>query len=381
MIMMPAPRDPEVAFRNEPVIAALLIEDDVYYGKLIQRTLRTPSPQFSVKWVTTLTEAMELLSIGTYDVVISDLELPDATGLEALHSVREMDAQIPIVILTAHNEASVGLEAIKSGADDFIIKERVSADSLVRSVRYAVERKKCEELTARIEAIKDFTGMLAHDLRAPLVGASRVFECLDDASVADDDKTELVRHLRESNNRLLNLVTQLIEVYRLEMAPPAVHVRAIPLVPSLECSIEAVSALLQVKHLEVQRDIDPVLPPVECDRVGLERVLTNLLDNACKFAPNGSTVTVRAKYLQETGAVRIDVTDRGNGVSLDARHMLFKRIWHASPGKAYSATGGLGLYLCDKIVTAYGGAIWFDSDAEHTTFTVALRAQPLSQSV
>lgn len=369
------------AFTGENVITALLIEDDVYYGKLIQRTLRTPSPSFSVQWVQTLGEALGYIANTSFDVVISDLELPDAHGLEALHAVRGIESQVPIVILTAHSDAAMGLEAIRSGADDFIIKERVSADSLVRSVRYAVERKKVEELSARIEAIKDFAGMLAHDLRAPLVGASRVFECIDDKSVSAEDRAQLMRHLRESNGRLLNLVTQLIEIYRLEMAPPAVHVRTVPLTGSLDSSVDAVSAMVQLKRLELKREIQPDLPHLVCDRVGLERLLTNLLDNACKFAATGSTVTVRAMYLADMKAVRIDVIDQGQGVSPEAQHSLFKRIWYGSPGKAYTSTGGLGLYLCHKIVTAHGGEIWYESNQEGTTFSVVLQTQPLLKSV
>jgi DNA-binding NtrC family response regulator len=196
----------------EAEISVLLLEDEVYYGKLIQRTLRTPDPRFKVTWVTNLAMALELITENSFDVVISDLELPDATQLDALIAIRASNAEVPIVILTAHSEASIGLQAIRSGADDFIIKERVSADSLVRSIRYAAERKKCEELRTRLNAIDNFTEILAHELRAPLIGSSRVLECLEDPKVSAQDKVELTHQLRESNKRLVNLVTQLIEV-------------------------------------------------------------------------------------------------------------------------------------------------------------------------
>lgn len=366
-------RLPEPPRPVEMPMSVLLLEDEVYYGKLIQRTLRTPTPQFKVTWVTTLAMALSAMKEENFSVVVTDLELPDASYLDALLAIRSADPEVPIVILTANSGVNVGLEAIRSGADDFIVKERVSADSLVRSIRYAVERKKCEDLRMRIEAIKDFTGMLAHDLRAPLIGASRVLECIEENSVAEEEKKMLLDHLRQSNKQLLNLVNELIDVYRVELAPPPVVLRPINLKPSLMMAMRAIAPDVQMKKLNIEEHIPDSLPLIYADSASLERVMTNLLDNACKFSPPGSSIIIGAQA-EEDGYVRIDIDDSGPGIAPEAQATLFKRFWYGTPGKAYSTNGGLGLYLCHKIVTSLGGTISFQSSGKGTTFSVRLRA-------
>jgi signal transduction histidine kinase len=353
-------------------ISVLLLEDEVYYGKLVQRTLRTAEPKFELMWATTLAMALDMMTERNFDVIVSDLELPDARRLMAVNAMRELDAGIPIVVLTAHNEADLGLQAIREGADDFIIKERVSADSLVRTVSYAVERKRCEDSRLRAEAINDFMGMLAHDLRSPLIGTWRVLEFLDSPDVTDERRAEMLTHLRNANRQMLDLVSELVDVYRYELTPTAQNLQPTDLLASIRSVISALTpaALARRQRFELDTMGNSKIV-VWADKIALDRMLTNLLDNACKFSPEATTVKIHVSET-DSSEVRIDVIDRGQGIAPEVRDSLFKRFWHGMPGKAYAATNGLGLYLCHKIAEAHKGKIWFESSDSGTTFSVTL---------
>ncbi|MBT5020102.1 MAG: fused response regulator/phosphatase [Planctomicrobium sp.] len=87
-----------------------------------------------------LKEAFELISKSNFQAILLDLGLPDGTGIEILHKVRKFSSNIPIIILTGNEDDTLGVEALRSGADDFLKKSSISEDTLPRSVRYSIER-------------------------------------------------------------------------------------------------------------------------------------------------------------------------------------------------------------------------------------------------
>jgi signal transduction histidine kinase len=117
------------------------------------------------------------------------------------------------------------------------------------------------------------------------------------------------------------------------------------------------------------------------DRVRLEQVLDNLLENAGKYAAGGSPTELRC--WREDGEARIDVVDHGIGIPAGERAMVFERFFRASNAQARSDTGlGLGLYICRRILEGHGGRIWIDeTPGGGSTFSVALPAEVPSGGV
>tara|TARA_R110002049_G_scaffold285698_1_gene466725 strand:- start:127663 stop:128595 length:933 start_codon:yes stop_codon:yes gene_type:complete len=123
-------------------IRVLMIEDDDVDAAFINRLLTScPDQTFSVDHVKSLSAAIETLSKNDYEAALLDLSLPDAVGLESFEKIRALDARLPVVMLTGMNDEDVGLQAIESGAQDFVAKEHVSGQMLFRVLRFAIARQ------------------------------------------------------------------------------------------------------------------------------------------------------------------------------------------------------------------------------------------------
>ena len=127
------------------ILKVLMIEDSPSDALLIQTNLKTAlEPGFELTWVKRLDEALSLTRKQAFDVCLLDLSLPDSTGIETCLRMREAAPKLPIVVLTGRDEEAVGLEALRGGVQDYLSKS-VDTQTIVRSIRYAIERKAVEE--------------------------------------------------------------------------------------------------------------------------------------------------------------------------------------------------------------------------------------------
>lgn len=122
-------------------IRLLLVEDMAADALLLRAELMQTSLRFEIDHVQRVAHAVERLLVGgQYDVVLLDLSLPDSRGLDTLRRVREVDPHVPVVILSGYEDAQIGLEAVKNGAQDYLMKGRADAALLERALQYAMER-------------------------------------------------------------------------------------------------------------------------------------------------------------------------------------------------------------------------------------------------
>jgi PAS domain S-box-containing protein len=122
-------------------IRLLLVEDDPADARVVERHLKDAGlNRVTSDWVQTVAEAAQLLSTNEYDLVLLDLGLPDATGLQALRALRAVADLTPIIVLTGSDDYKQGLSAVREGAQDYLEKRRVNAGMLSRIVSYSVER-------------------------------------------------------------------------------------------------------------------------------------------------------------------------------------------------------------------------------------------------
>jgi two-component system, cell cycle sensor histidine kinase and response regulator CckA len=139
--------------QNGGMIGLMLVEDNPGDVRLVEEMLRDAWVNLHFQSTGTVAEATAQLSKGSVDVVLVDLGLPDSQGLDTCRRIREAAGQTTVVIvLTGNQDDEVGLAAIREGADEYLIKGEISGSVLVRSVRYAVERKRAEEALRNSEA-------------------------------------------------------------------------------------------------------------------------------------------------------------------------------------------------------------------------------------
>lgn len=128
-------------------ITVLQVDDDEIDVRLAKRALSksTRSAKFTFESAGTLAEAIEQLHSRTYDIILLDLGLPDSSGIETVQKVTQVNPNIPIVVLTGLEDEETGLKAIQNGAADYLVKGPAMENSLVKTVIYAIERKKAAE--------------------------------------------------------------------------------------------------------------------------------------------------------------------------------------------------------------------------------------------
>jgi PAS domain S-box-containing protein len=126
----------------------LLVEDNRVDRRLVERLLSTCSHpvKLAVESVETVSAAVECLNTGEYDLVLLDLNLPDSSGVETVRRVNEIEPPTPIVVLTGADDEETALLAIRSGAEDYLVKGQFSSNSLIRTIVYALEREKGKKL-------------------------------------------------------------------------------------------------------------------------------------------------------------------------------------------------------------------------------------------
>jgi diguanylate cyclase (GGDEF)-like protein/PAS domain S-box-containing protein len=132
---------------SDQAIRILLIEDNPADASLVERYLeKEPEGSvFELEWIDRVGAGTDRLSDGEHDLVLLDLSLPDSSGYETFESVRLVAGATPIVVMTGEDDDHQAVRAVREGAQDYLVKDRVDADILVRSIRYAIERSRVEE--------------------------------------------------------------------------------------------------------------------------------------------------------------------------------------------------------------------------------------------
>jgi DNA-binding NtrC family response regulator len=148
--------------KEDQQIRVFLIEDNEDDARLLYRTLsKAQDIRFDVERATSLSEALENLKRKPYDIILSDLGLQDSSGLKTFSAVHSAFPDIPIIVLTGYSDEQSALESVREGAQDYLVKGQLADNSLIRVIRYSIERQK---LLARLEKslkeIKTLRGLL-----------------------------------------------------------------------------------------------------------------------------------------------------------------------------------------------------------------------------
>jgi signal transduction histidine kinase/CheY-like chemotaxis protein len=239
------------------------------------------------------------------------------------------------------------------------------------TARQALELERANKLQA------DFTAMIAHDLRSPLMNIMGVAEVMVEGmfgGVTKEQRKWLGR-IQSNSQSLVDLVSDFLDVSKLESGYVDVNRETVNLAGLIQKSIESYRVLALNKKISIRGTVDPALPFVHADPRRLEQVLSNLISNAIKFTGEGGKVAVGAAST-DARMVNVWVRDNGVGIAADELGQLFEKYRQGGNVRHSSHKGtGLGLVICKMIVAAHGGRIWVDSEpARGSTFYFSLPA-------
>lgn len=221
----------------------------------------------------------------------------------------------------------------------------------------------------------DFYSLMSHELRTPLTsireGTNLFLEGL--VGQVTEKQRELLVIIAEESSRLIDLVSSLLELSKLESGVLAFNVSAADLSPLIVRSVREMTPLAAAKEIGIESHIGDI-PPVSIDSERILQVLRNLVGNALKFTPPGGMVRIAAGPTE--GGIAVSVADTGPGIPPEEAGVIFDRFRQAvSAGSPKFPGTGLGLAIVRHIVEAHGGQVWVESKAGHgSTFTFTLPA-------
>jgi two-component system sensor histidine kinase KdpD len=217
----------------------------------------------------------------------------------------------------------------------------------------AVVRRSDELKTAILRAV-------THNLRTPLASIKASVSGLRQpgASYSDADREDLLAEIEEEADRLNRLVTNLLHASRLEAGGFTPSMRPQDVRELIGDVVGRMQPRLADRRVSVE--IADELPPVACDYVQIEQVVSNLLENACIHTPPGVAIAVTAQVTD--GVVRVEVVDAGPGVAAAERERLFRAF---ERGQTRAPGTGLGLTIARGFVEAHGGRLWVEDAPRH----------------
>ena len=304
------------------------------------------------------------------DAVLLGVDLPEPEALELVRRLRAIEPELPIVVVSRFDGAGSGREIVRAGAQEWLLRDEADPRRLVRSIELAIEREQAavRAREARIREIlsrevqlqmKDqLIARVSHELRTPLSGMHAMLTLLAEGFGGELtlEQSSYVADALRSADRLDRLLADLLDVRRIQLGRLDLALEPIRLRDIVQESVQSMAGRARAKHQSLEigphTDSDRVLG----DRLRLAQVLTNLLDNAVKSAPEEGRVRVSISAEEERVLVAVD--DDGPGLDPGEREKVFQSLRQLTRGTPGDGGGlGLGLHIAREIVELHGGAI------------------------
>lgn len=134
---------------REPLLSILMVEDNPGDVVIVKELIKSSGINFNLTHTTTLKETLLLCVEHEFDIILLDLGLPDSVGMETLNKLQVFKVKSPVVIMTGLDDEDIALESLRKGAQDYLVKNRLTSDNILRSIKYGIERKKIQDLQKR----------------------------------------------------------------------------------------------------------------------------------------------------------------------------------------------------------------------------------------
>jgi hypothetical protein len=373
---------------HQPVsspVRVLLIEDNLDDARLMTHILAKTQTSFHVCCVDCLAKGLEQLRGESYDVVLTDLSLPDSNGVESVIAIRQCAATVPLVVLTGLSSDPVALEALKMGAQDYLIKDGATSDVLERAIRYAIQRQRNADMEQLLETVRAnerllarknkhlarlyrtahrFVDNVSHEFRTPLTVIMEYVSIVRDGLMGDLNEKQL-KLLDVSVDRaddLNNMINDMLDVSRLGAGILGLNRGSCRMEKIVEHARSNLERKAAIKKVTLEIAIDPNLPAVYCDPEKIGRVLINLAVNAIKFSGQPGHVRIHVGVDPLAPQVVTSISDTGPGIDPQRLGELFKRFKQLGAESGGSTKGfGLGLNIAKELVKLNFGEIRVES--------------------
>ena len=373
----------------------LVVEDEV--GSRLTLCGILEDGGYEVTGVEKGTEALEVIKDGNFNVIITDIRLPDVGGMSILELAKEINPDVAVIMMTGYASIETAVNAVNEGAYAYFVKpvnldemktaivnalrqQRLSrenkrlVDDLQRSNKLLFEAN--SQLRAATEAKSAFLAHMSHELRTPL-NAIIGFSDLMLGGVAgeiNNKQRQCLEDILSSGKHLLSLINDILDLSKVEAGKIDIRPESLRLADVVDDAVTTVKPMLDESRHEMGISIAEDLPPVYGDRNRLKQILLNLLSNAIKFTPDGGKLYLETN--KKGYFCQISMVDNGVGIRKEDQTSIFEPFIQLDTQTGERKQGtGLGLALTKQLVELLGGKIWVESEygkGSRFSFTIPL---------
>jgi signal transduction histidine kinase len=366
---------------NKPRTLNILLVDDRPENLLVLEELLAAEGRRFVR-ATSGQEALRYVIKGAIGLILLDVQMPDMDGFEVASLIKGNPGtrDIPIIFMTAiSKDEKYALKGYVGGAIDYLYKPlnpditrakiQVFEELFHRQEDLKAANAQLVQMNQQLSDLnmqKNYLlGMAAHDLRNPIGAIAQLSLLLLSGSegTVTEEQTRFLTAIRESSDYILHIIEDLLDVSKIESGKMSLDIQPTDVRALLARSLSIHRLIAEKKDIRLELTTDIHTAFLYLDAVKIEQVLGNLVSNAIKFSPKGTTVTVHAQ--EQNDQLSISVKDEGLGIPKEEQYKLFTGFQTTSVrATAGEKSTGLGLLICAKIVQAHGGAIHLQSDKD-----------------
>ena len=365
--------------KNSPSGKILILDDDISLCHMLRDTLQEYG--FKTAYTDNCDAALEAMKEFKPEAALVDFNLGATTGLEAAQKIKEIDPDIPIILMTAYPSLDLVVEAIHNNLYDFISKP-VDNTYLLRSVTKALEKrhltlenkmlveslkKSNEELQNLSQMKSKFLSFVTHDLRTPLTSILGYSEFLRTTpEMSETERNKCFDSIKQSAERMNHLIGDLMDNVSIEAGKLRVDLLPIDFSSVYKELKTSLAPLAENKKVNLSWEIVDGPMPISGDAERLIHVLNNLISNALKHTPENGHIIVRSNIGDsEDGKERlllVEVSDTGDGISEEDHQHIFEQFYQVQNSPTRRQGLGLGLSISKEIIKAHNGTIGVYSD-------------------
>jgi signal transduction histidine kinase len=373
----------------------LVVEDDA--GSRLTLCGILEDAGYEVTGVEKGTEALEVIKDGNFNVIITDIKLPDVGGMSVLELAKEINPDVAVVIMTGYASVETAVNAVNEGAYAYFVKpinmdemktaivnalrqqmlsreNKRLVDDLQRSNKLLFETNR--QLRTATEAKSIFLAHMSHELRTPLNAIIGFSDLLIGgiAGKINNKQRQCLEDILSSGKHLLSLINEILDLSKVEAGKIDIRPESLRLADVVDDAVTTVKPMVNESRHELAISIAEDLPPVYGDRNRLKQILLNLLSNAIKFTPDGGKLSLETS--REGDFCKVSMVDNGIGIRKEDQICIFEPFTQldTQPGERKQGTG-LGLALTKQLVELLGGKIGVESEygkGSQFSFTIPL---------
>jgi len=373
----------------------LVVDDEREIRDFLLRAL-TRIAGFQVELAENGEEALKKIEKGKFDLVMTDLKMPQVDGLQLIKEISGSNPEILTVLMTGHGTIDSAIEAMKQGASDYLTKPLNLDETILRLKKVLEEKQRFIRLKdhadqlekanlelKKIDAMKsEFVSVASHELRTPLAAIKNSIQLILSGKTGEinPNQTKFLTMADRNITRLTNILNDLLNLSKIESGKIELKFEDVSLKSLIELTVSSLRPQADVKTIKIISDIPEGLPSVNGDKEKIEQILINLIGNAIKFTPEAGSIYVTATPLSDERKggvghkIAISVKDTGVGIPEEHLNSIFDKFFQVEGSLHRSASGtGLGLAITKGLVEAHQGKIWAESEVgKGSAFTFTL---------